>query len=93
MDNELLPASGPLVHAATDRMPKPSGGPEQPVAANPQSAIRHSALRNPQFDMSHASPLATAPDFSLPNQKGEITTLASLLATGPLLLAFHRGTW
>ena len=34
-----------------------------------------------------------APDFSLPDQKGRVRTLASLLARGALLLTFHRGTW
>jgi peroxiredoxin len=34
-----------------------------------------------------------APVFSLPTQKGTVRTLADLLAAGPLLLAFHRGTW
>ena len=43
--------------------------------------------------MSHASPLTTAPAFVLPNQKGEPTSLEALLVRGPVLLAFHRGTW
>jgi len=43
--------------------------------------------------MSHPSPLTTAPALELPNQKGELRSLASYLAKGPLLLAFHRGTW
>jgi peroxiredoxin len=34
-----------------------------------------------------------APWFSLPSQRGGVRTLAEYLATGPLLLAFHRGTW
>ena len=34
-----------------------------------------------------------APAFSLPTQKGTVRTLEDLLAAGPLLLAFHRGTW
>ncbi len=34
-----------------------------------------------------------APAFSLQTQKGDVRTLAGLLAVGPLLLAFHRGTW
>lgn len=43
--------------------------------------------------MPHASPLLRAPDFTLVNQKGEGTSLAALLRGGPVLLAFHRGTW
>jgi peroxiredoxin len=43
--------------------------------------------------MSHSSSLTTAPPFELPNQKGELRSLASYLAKGPVLLAFHRGTW
>ena len=36
---------------------------------------------------------AIAPAFSLPTQKGEIRSLESYLRSGPVLLAFHRGTW
>ena len=34
-----------------------------------------------------------APPFTLPTQKGVQRSLADFLAAGPLLLAFHRGTW
>ena len=34
-----------------------------------------------------------APAFSLPDQRGDQKTLADFLAKGPVLLAFHRGTW
>jgi peroxiredoxin len=43
--------------------------------------------------MGHASPLTVAPPFTLPNQKGDPASLAGFLARGPVLLAFHRGTW
>jgi peroxiredoxin len=43
--------------------------------------------------MATKSPLQTAPPFELPTQKGELRTLASFLENGPVLLAFHRGTW
>jgi peroxiredoxin len=43
--------------------------------------------------MSHRSPLTAAPPFQLPTQKGELRSLASYLVKGPVLLAFHRGTW
>jgi peroxiredoxin len=39
------------------------------------------------------SPLTQAPPFELPTQKGEKVSLEGLLAKGPVLLAFHRGTW
>jgi peroxiredoxin len=32
-------------------------------------------------------------DFTLPTPEGEQRSLAGYLARGPLLLAFHRGTW
>lgn len=38
-------------------------------------------------------PGATAPDFSLPTNRGDQRSLAEYLARGPVLLAFHRGTW
>jgi peroxiredoxin len=31
--------------------------------------------------------------FELPTQKGDVRSLASFLSKGPVLLAFHRGTW
>ena len=34
-----------------------------------------------------------APAFELPTQRGQATALAQYLARGPVLLAFHRGTW
>ncbi len=35
----------------------------------------------------------TAPDFSLPNVRGEQVSLSGLLDTGPVVLAFYRGNW
>jgi peroxiredoxin len=43
--------------------------------------------------MSHQSSLAIAPPFELPTQKGEMRSLTQFLQKGPVLLAFHRGTW
>jgi peroxiredoxin len=43
--------------------------------------------------MAHTSPLTLAPPFELPNQKGQRRSFASILEKGPVLLAFHRGTW
>jgi hypothetical protein len=34
-----------------------------------------------------------APDFSLPDATGEMVTLADLLARGPVVVTFYRGTW
>ena len=41
----------------------------------------------------HTSTLTIAPPFTLPTQKGEPRSLAQYLENGPVLLAFHRGTW
>jgi peroxiredoxin len=43
--------------------------------------------------MAETSTLVTAPPFELPTQKGEKRSLAQFLEKGPVLLAFHRGTW
>ena len=43
--------------------------------------------------MATHSALTTAPPFSLPNQKGQVKALQDYLSAGPVLLAFHRGTW
>lgn len=34
-----------------------------------------------------------APLFTLPNQKGELRSLADYLDRGRVVLVFHRGTW
>lgn len=34
-----------------------------------------------------------APEFTLPTQKGDRRSLSDFLGKGPVLLAFHRGTW
>ena len=34
-----------------------------------------------------------APDFTLPNVRGEAVTLSNLLAKGPAVIAFYRGSW
>jgi peroxiredoxin len=43
--------------------------------------------------MATQSALTQAPPFSLPNQKGQTNALQDYLKKGPVLLAFHRGTW
>ena len=43
--------------------------------------------------MGKTSGLTAAPPFELPTQKGEVRSLAQFLERGPVLLAFHRGTW
>ena len=43
--------------------------------------------------MSTRSTLITAPPFTLPTQKGDTRSLEDYLKKGPVLLAFHRGTW
>lgn len=47
--------------------------------------------------MSHPSetfnPGDIAPAFTLATQKGDKRELAGFVAQGPVLLAFHRGTW
>jgi hypothetical protein len=34
-----------------------------------------------------------APDFALPNQRGEMVRLSDRLARGPVVLSFYRGVW
>ncbi len=34
-----------------------------------------------------------APDFTLPNVRGEAVTLSNLLAKGPAVITFYRGAW
>jgi peroxiredoxin len=39
------------------------------------------------------TPGDAAPPFTLPTQRGDMRSLAEALGRGPVLLAFHRGTW
>lgn len=34
-----------------------------------------------------------APDFALPNQRGETVRLSERLSRGPVVLKFYRGVW
>ncbi|RBW47755.1 AhpC/TSA family protein [Psychromonas sp. B3M02] len=34
-----------------------------------------------------------APSFTLPNQQGKLTSLDDLLAKGPVIVTFYRGSW
>ena len=34
-----------------------------------------------------------APDFTLPNQRGETVRLSERLTRGPVVLSFYRGVW
>jgi hypothetical protein len=34
-----------------------------------------------------------APDFALPNQRGETVRLSDRLSGGPVVLSFYRGVW
>jgi peroxiredoxin Q/BCP len=43
--------------------------------------------------MAGRTTLASAPPFRLPTQKGDVRSLEDYLKKGPVLLAFHRGTW
>jgi len=36
---------------------------------------------------------AKAPDFALPNLRGETRVLSDLLTRGPIVVAFYRGVW
>jgi peroxiredoxin len=40
-----------------------------------------------------AGPGERAPDFALPNVRGETVRLGDLLGRGPVVLAFYRGVW
>ena len=34
-----------------------------------------------------------APDFTLPNARGEAVTLSAVLSKGPAVVTFYRGNW
>ena len=35
----------------------------------------------------------SAPEFSLPNENGDLVELKDLLAQGPVVISFYRGQW
>ena len=35
----------------------------------------------------------SAPEFSLPDENGNLVELKSLLARGPMVISFYRGVW
>ncbi|MEP3348483.1 MAG: peroxiredoxin-like family protein [Marinomonas sp.] len=66
-------------------------------AANPEfmKGVDEAIERAKQFEQG-ADALAlgaTAPNFELPNQSGEATSLAALLEKGPVVVTFYRGSW
>ena len=81
----------------------------QRIGRHHQHGARRRLHRNPRADRHRrsrrdgrsevvlmAEPIVaavSAPLFELPNQKGEMRSMAEYLQGGPVLLAFHRGTW
>ena len=47
----------------------------------------------PKPESGTLKPGDAAPLFTLPNQRGVPVSLEAVLARGPVLLGFHRGTW
>ena len=48
-----------------------------------QSGIADNAIKTGQ----------TLPEFTLPDEKGELVSSRDLLAKGPLAVSFYRGVW
>ena len=38
-------------------------------------------------------PVSTLPDFSLPDEKGNLVSSTDLLSQGPFAVSFYRGMW
>jgi hypothetical protein len=68
---------------------------ENPQLERPKKSIDKSTNQEIKKYMRHPSlpPGSRAPDFELPTQDGFRKSLDDFLTLGPLLLAFHRGTW
>src|SRR5262245_38384692 len=50
-------------------------------------------LRNHEVGETAPKPGEPMPNFILPNETGQLVSLASLLQTGPVAVTFHRGHW
>jgi thiol-disulfide isomerase/thioredoxin len=51
------------------------------------------ALRASGIERRALKPGAIAPDFMLPDSKGRLVRLQSLLSKGPVVFVFYRGGW
>jgi peroxiredoxin len=50
-------------------------------------------LRNHDVGENAPKPGESMPNFILPNEKGQLVSLDTLLQTGPVAVTFHRGHW
>jgi len=50
-------------------------------------------LRNSDILDRTVKPGDKAPDFTLPNESGQLVSLSDLLSQGWLILSFYRGVW
>ncbi len=60
-----------------------------------QEKVDRIAERLHQFEAGGEAPAPgdLMPDFALPDERGRMVRLGSLLAAGPVAIAFHRGHW
>jgi peroxiredoxin len=60
-----------------------------------QETVDRIAERLRQFEAGGGAPAAgdIMPDFALPDERGRLVRLESLLGAGPVAIAFHRGHW
>jgi peroxiredoxin len=60
-----------------------------------QEAADRVAVRLTEYGACHGAPMAgdPMPGFILPDERGELVALESLLRVGPVAVTFHRGHW
>src|SRR3546814_20940713 len=59
------------------------------------TAVDHFVARLAQAEAGAGAPAVgeVLPDFAMPDQYGRIVRLSEIIADGPTILSFHRGTW
>ncbi len=77
-----VPAGERAADVPAQVAPDTSGTPPTAAAVSPEEAV--------QLSLGVGD---TAPDFELPNASGGTVRLSELLRSGPVVLAFYRGSW
>lgn len=83
LDESLQEQLQQFTEKATARSPETMATVRNGIEALAQAGVGKHALREG----------AQAPDFALPNVRGETVKLSDLLTHGPVVVAFYRGTW
>ncbi|MFI9815966.1 peroxiredoxin-like family protein [Saccharothrix variisporea] len=66
---------------------------QQQIPADVRAVMQRAARELEEADLRPLAEGATAPSFVLPSATGDLVSSEDLLADGPLVLTFYRGSW